>query len=134
MVCRRGRDDARVVCESERYGFSLIEDSHISYDAARGLYNYEGRTTADIRDKAVFSQLSFDGTSGKLTNIFVPTGRYAGDTITMWLYALHLADIWGMPYRLFVSVMGLVVAMLSVTGVVIWWKKFSARRLRGASS
>ncbi len=48
-----------------------------------------------------------------------------------WLVALHIASIGGLPYRIFVSVLGLAVVMLSVTGVVIWMKKRSARIAAG---
>jgi len=32
-----------------------------------------------------------------------------------------------LPYRIFVCGLGLVIVMLSVTGVYIWWKKRQAR-------
>ena len=38
-----------------------------------------------------------------------------------------MADVFGLPYRIFVCVLGLVITMLSVTGVYIWWKKRCAR-------
>jgi uncharacterized iron-regulated membrane protein len=34
-----------------------------------------------------------------------------------------MANVFGLPYRLFVCFLGLVIVMLSVTGVVIWSKK-----------
>jgi uncharacterized iron-regulated membrane protein len=37
--------------------------------------------------------------------------------------ALHMANVWGLPYKIFVCVLGLVIVMLSATGVLIWWKK-----------
>jgi uncharacterized iron-regulated membrane protein len=42
---------------------------------------------------------------------------------------MHSGRILGLPGRVLVSVMGLVVAALSVTGVVIWWRKRRARLL-----
>ena len=33
----------------------------------------------------------------------------------------------GLPGRIIVSIMGIAVAMLSITGLVIWWKKRKAR-------
>ena len=62
----------------------------------------------------------------------MPTGQHSGNTISAWLYALHMGDVFGLPYRIFVCVLGLVIAMLSVTGVYIWWKKRKAR-VRAAS-
>jgi uncharacterized iron-regulated membrane protein len=41
---------------------------------------------------------------------------------------LHEANVFGMPYRLFDCVLGLLITMLSVTGVYIWWKKRCARK------
>ena len=33
-----------------------------------------------------------------------------------------------MPGRILIAVLGLAIAVLSVTGVVIWWRKLRARR------
>ncbi len=46
----------------------------------------------------------------------------------VWLFALHEANLFGLPYRIFVCLLGLVIVMLSVTGVYIWWKKWRARK------
>lgn len=43
-----------------------------------------------------------------------------------------MAHVWGLPYRICVCCMGLVVAMLSVTGVYLWLKKRRAKRSRKA--
>ncbi len=56
-----------------------------------------------------------------------PTGEHSGNTVSNWLRALHRADVFGLPYRIFVCVLGLIITMLSVTGVYIWWKKRKAR-------
>jgi uncharacterized iron-regulated membrane protein len=71
----------------------------------------------------------FDANDGSLKLVLLPTGQFSGNTITSWLIALHDANVFGLPYRIFVSALGLVIAMLSVTGVYIWWKKRKARSL-----
>src|SRR5208283_389698 len=71
--------------------------------------------------------INFDADTGALRSLNLPTGQHSGNTISAWLYALHMADVFGLPYRIFVCVLGLVIAMLSVTGVYIWWKKRKAR-------
>jgi uncharacterized iron-regulated membrane protein len=47
--------------------------------------------------------------------------------VTNWLSALHQGEVFGLPYRIFVCVLGVMVVMLSVTGIVIWLKKRRAR-------
>lgn len=44
-------------------------------------------------------------------------------------FPLHSGRILGMPGRILVSLLGLVVAMLSLTGIVIWAKKRRSRVL-----
>jgi uncharacterized iron-regulated membrane protein len=39
-----------------------------------------------------------------------------------------MANVFGLPYRIFVFIAGIVITMLSVTGVYIWWKKRGFRR------
>jgi uncharacterized iron-regulated membrane protein len=58
----------------------------------------------------------------------IATGR-AGNTVTNWLRALHMITdpMDHLVYRIFVVVVGLVIAMLSATGVYLWWKKRRAR-------
>ena len=74
--------------------------------------------------------LTFDGDTGELVQFQIPTGVRSGNTIASWLRALHTARAFGMPYRIFVCALGLVITMLSATGVYIWWKKKSVGRLR----
>lgn len=42
-------------------------------------------------------------------------------------FPLHSGRIAGLFGRILISIMGFVVAALSVTGVVIWWRKRRAR-------
>ena len=51
-----------------------------------------------------------------------------GDKFLDWQLPLHTGQIFGLPGRILICLSGFVVIALSVTGVVIWWKKRSARR------
>ncbi|WP_286897655.1 PepSY domain-containing protein [Achromobacter sp. UBA2119] len=51
----------------------------------------------------------------------------AADVFTQMQFPLHSGQIGGLAGRVAVAGLGLVVAMLSVTGVVIWWKKRRSR-------
>jgi len=109
-------------------GVKVLREDGLSYQADTGVFMYMVRSDRDLMDEGAATTLLFDG-NGKLISFSVPTGQNAGSTINSWIFALHMAQIWGMPFRIFVTIMGLVITMLSVTGVYIWLKKRKARRI-----
>ena len=52
----------------------------------------------------------------------------ATDLFLQLQFPVHSGRIFGIPGRILISAMGLGVAMLSVTGVMIWLRKRRARR------
>lgn len=94
---------------------------------------YRVHTSKDLRQHTGGAEVWIDGNTGALLQARVEAGGPTGNVICDWLTALHVADVYGLPYRLFVFTLGLVIAMLSVTGVWIWWKKrHQARVMAGA--
>lgn len=75
--------------------------------------------------------LYFDGQTGALAGAAVPGEGSAGDLFMALQFPLHSGRILGLPGRVLISAMGLMVAMLSLTGVFLWWRK---RRTVPASS
>jgi len=71
--------------------------------------------------------LYFDGVDGKYLGDYLPWRGTAADLFVQAQFPLHSGRILGLPGRILISALGLVVAMLSVTGVVIWLKKRNAR-------
>ena len=67
-----------------------------------------------------------DDRSGAVTYVRTPGGT-AGDVFIAWLSALHMGNVLGTPYKVVLVVLGIVIAGLSVTGVVIWWRKLRSR-------
>lgn len=114
---------------AEKGAFALREDS-LWYRPALGAYLYRTHTSLDIRDTGGASDLWIDGKTGELLHAEFERSGAAGNVVSEWLRALHMATIWGLPYRLFIAALGGVVAMLSVTGIYIWWKKRAARITR----
>jgi uncharacterized iron-regulated membrane protein len=53
--------------------------------------------------------------------------------IERWLRRLHTAENLGPLYQAFVAFLGLVIAMFSVTGVYLWWKKYAVRRRKSVT-
>lgn len=77
--------------------------------------------------------LYYDGGDGRLLGERQPWKGTAADIFVQAQFPLHSGRILGLPGRILISVMGVVVAMLSVTGVVIWWRK-RASRVRAVAS
>ncbi len=77
--------------------------------------------------------LYWDAVTGKPVAAQVPGRGSAGDLFMQAQFPLHSGRIAGVAGRAAVSVLGIVIAMLSVTGICIWVKKRSAR-VRAARS
>jgi len=117
--------------QSKQRQFRADQPIGLSYFPETGAYLYEVRGSRDLFERAPKgggTAVMFDGDTGELRNLSQPTGERFGNTIESWLYALHMARIFGRPYQVFVCFLGLAVALLSVTGVYIWWKKRIGRR------
>jgi uncharacterized iron-regulated membrane protein len=67
--------------------------------------------------------LYFDNVSGTYAGDSVPGTGSAGDVFLQAQFPLHSGRILGLPGRILISFTGLMVAMLSVTGIVIWARK-----------
>jgi uncharacterized iron-regulated membrane protein len=76
--------------------------------------------------------LYFDSQDGRLLFEEIPGTGTAGDIFMQAQFPLHSGRIIGLPGRIAMSLMGMMVAMLSVTGIVIWARKLRARVTRRA--
>lgn len=118
----------RLMAEQARtQGFTVLSEDMLMHDPLHGLYRYDVKSSRDIRDHRGSTSVEFDADTGKLKGVWLPTGAASGDTIRTWITSLHMAALWGMPFKVFMTLMGLAVAMLSVTGVVVWARKRSSR-------
>jgi uncharacterized iron-regulated membrane protein len=78
--------------------------------------------------------LFFEGKDGAPAGANIPGSGSAGDIFMQAQFPLHSGRILGLPGRIMISLMGLLVAMLSVTGVILWQKKRVARKKMSAKS
>ncbi|MCP3724525.1 PepSY domain-containing protein [Paraburkholderia sp. CNPSo 3272] len=72
--------------------------------------------------------LILNARTGQVLGKQIPGRGSAGDIFMQAQFPLHSGRIAGLPGRIAISFTGVVVAMLSVTGVLIWLKKARARR------
>jgi len=82
-------------------------------------------------------RLYYDAQDGRYLGDRQPWTGTLADIFLQAQFPLHSGRILGLPGRILISVMGFVVAMLSVTGIIIWWRKrvsrqrYSGKKLRG---
>ncbi|HXK11435.1 MAG TPA: PepSY-associated TM helix domain-containing protein [Vicinamibacteria bacterium] len=123
----------RLMAEQSRlHGFRVGEPLALMYLPWAGTYVYEVRGSRDLFERAPKgggTAVMFDGRSGAFRMLDQPTGEHAGNTVESWLYALHMARVFGRPYQVLVCVLGLLTAVLSWTGVYVWSVKREARRV-----
>ena len=116
--------------ELEKIGVEPIAPVRIFYNPRNGAYYYQTTTTKDLEDRPRHhgTMVYIDGNSGKMLRFSRPTGEHWGNTLSSWTASLHSGVVFGWAYRIFVSLLGLVVAGLSLTGFIIWIKKRGARQ------
>jgi uncharacterized iron-regulated membrane protein len=119
-------DKARTEADNRNWqepiGDTFYSDNFAVF-GVRFYYPGEDHDSGGMKVKSLY----YDGKNGNLIGDEVPWQGTAADVFNQLQFPLHSGRIAGMPGRIIVSIMGIAVAMLSITGVVIWWKKRNAR-------
>lgn len=121
-----GYDDilARAATEAKRRGWALVP-GEIFHNRATGLYGVSfGDHDADGLGS---SWLYFDDRSGSLFGENIPGHGTAGDVFIQLQTPIHGGHIAGLAGRIVVALAGIATTMLAITGIVIWWRKRTAR-------
>lgn len=117
--------------EAARRGWTLPAGG-VFYSSSYGLYGvgfFEADN--DHGDGGLGNAwLYFDGRDGSPAGGVIPGTGSAGDIFLQAQFPLHSGRILGLPGRIMISMMGLLVAMLSAPGLVIWLRKRRARTLK----
>ena len=71
--------------------------------------------------------LYFDGKTGAAVSEKIPGSGSAGDIFMALQFPLHSGRIVGLGGRILISFLGVAIALLSITGLVIWAKRRQAR-------
>ena len=113
-----------------QHGFTITRPYGMAYIPEFGVYPYAVRGSNDIRGEGWDTSIWIDGDTGALRDVSLPSGQHTGNTVSTLLWGLHYGDIRNfLPYRILVAFFGLVLTVISVTGVYIWWKKRAVRRM-----
>lgn len=98
------------------------------YGAQYGLYAILFFAPGEEHGNGGMQKMLFvDGNDGAIVGGRIPWEGTAADIFMQMQFPLHSGRIAGLPGRVVLSIMGIVVAILSATGVVIWFKKRAAR-------
>ena len=110
-------------------GFNVTRPYGMAYIPEFGVYTYAVRSSGDIRGHGWDTSIWIDGNTGELRDVDLPSGLHSGNTISTVLWGIHYGDIRDfLPFRILVCIFGVVLVMLSVTGVYIWRRKRKVRK------
>lgn len=97
------------------------EPLDMSYSAEKKLYRVgfgrPGKPGVELGDVFV------DARSGAIRGELLAGGRSFGDAANAAKESLHSGRIAGLPGRILIFLCGWAVALLSITGVILWWKR-----------
>jgi len=121
--------------QASSHGFKLKQargETYFIYDPSSGTFSYSAHGDRDVGYHYPAVTVIFDGRTGELQRSEFASGENAGITFTNFVSAIHTRTIGGTAIQIVVGIMGIIIAMLSITGTYIWWKKRRVRRLAAA--
>jgi uncharacterized iron-regulated membrane protein len=115
-------------------GLHVVHEAKLYFDyEGSGIYAYFFATDRDFTDEDGWSSIHFFP-NGRLARTIIADGGLDDGGADQWFIALHRGKVWGLPYRISEALLGLTITMLSVTGVIIWMRKRSARLFRSTKT
>ena len=107
-------------------GFTVNFRSQLFYNRGLDAFIYYANTSRDVQNDHGQTGVFIDARSGVLLGTRIPTGEYSGDTVSRWLQSLHMANVFGLPYRIFVAIIGLALAISAYTGLYVGGRNASS--------
>lgn len=123
----RNRGRELLAEKAQKEDFAFKKETFLILTRDTGQYTFCADTLAKSEDSQVC--VDFDADTGlpppepPLPTSTANQENRLTDTITWWITFIHLARVFGLPMKIIICLMGLVITALSVTGVVIWWRK-----------
>ena len=117
--------------EATRLGITT-QAGGVYHDGTYAFYNISFFDPADETGPMGMglSNIYIDAKDGQVLGDYRPWEGTAADVFVQLQLPLHSGRLLGLPGRILMSFMGLMVAMLSVTGIVVWERKRRSRRLQ----
>lgn len=113
---------------AEQQGFTVEHETFLLLDRERGMYFYHVKTDQEAGGKYGETIAALDADTGALKLLITLNDDSVGDVIHRWIVWLHTARVFGLPMQILICMTGLIVAALSITGIVIWRRKRTSRQ------
>jgi len=79
--------------------------------------------------------VTLDTASGRLLTIWhYGRNQSLGDWILWAMHPLHFGTLWGLPIKILWCLLGVSLAVLSVTGVLMYWNRYLGKRWRALAA
>lgn len=122
------------ISHDQIYRLALTEAARLGWDEPVGEYlylrdeNYYG-VGFGYHDSNLLGNkwIYFEGAEGRQVGVKIPGEGTAGDLFVDLQLPIHGGRIAGLPGRIVIFITGIGLVVLSVTGVIIWWRKYQAR-------
>ncbi len=120
--------------EAAARGFAVSGPEAISFNDHAQVTGYYARTSLDGPTGNGSTVVWFDQVSGRLVEFRSPFGTTAADAVDKTVRMLHTASFFGWPYKVFVSLFGLLTAAMAIAGFLLWLRRGGVCRKKGAAA
>jgi uncharacterized iron-regulated membrane protein len=136
VVARRERLSFTDALNSARNNLPLgaadLQPKFISYDRELGVFSVDfGHPNArDEWFRVRHERVYLDGATGIVVGRAGTESGGGGDRFNAVLFPLHSGQLLALPGRILVCVIGILICVISVTGVLIWARKRKAAKMQ----
>jgi len=105
----------------------------LGYHPDKEVYSYECRGEKDVGKYMPTVTVYFDAKTGEFKGSTYASGWHPAVTFTSWIYAIHTRTIGGKAMQFLVCLVGLLIPVISFSGIYLWWRKRKTRLLLSQS-
>ena len=129
-------DDLVERARAEVPGLSLVRVGvPTGSDQVYTVFMRDAGSSGDDEAPRTTTRVQFDRYTGALLQVARPTDPLtSGDAVIQWFGPLHTGNYGGAIVKWLYVVVGLMPALLFVTGFVMWWQRVISRRLRSLTA
>ena len=129
-------DDLVERARAEVPGLSLVSVGvPTGSDQVYTVFMRDAGSSGDDEAPRTTTRVQFDRYTGALLQVARPTDPLtSGDAVIQWFGPLHTGNYGGAIVKWLYVVVGLMPALLFVTGFVMWWQRVISRRLRALTA